>query len=136
MKKHDVIRLRHMLDAAKDALSFVADKSRDDLDADRMLTLSLVKCIEIIGEAASRLSKECRKMYPQIPWSDIIGMRNRLIHAYYDVNLDVLWQTVMEDIPPLIALRDDHRLSRGRSNLRHSVKTRMLPFSLLSFIPP
>ncbi|RKY61774.1 MAG: hypothetical protein DRP95_02400 [Candidatus Latescibacterota bacterium] len=103
MKKHDVIRLRHMLDAAKDALSFVADKSRDDLDADRMLTLSLVKCIEIIGEAASRLSKECRKMYPQIPWSDIIGMRNRLIHAYYDVNLDVLWQTVMKDIPPLIA---------------------------------
>jgi uncharacterized protein with HEPN domain len=67
-----------------------------------MLTLSLVKCVEIIGEAAGRISDEVRAGHPQIPWRDIVGMRHHLIHAYYDVNLDIVWQTVTEDLPPLI----------------------------------
>lgn len=67
-----------------------------------MLTLSLVKCIEIIGEAAGRISDEVHSRHPQIPWRNITGMRHHLIHAYYDVNLDIVWQTVAEDLPPLI----------------------------------
>jgi uncharacterized protein with HEPN domain len=91
-----------MLDAAKEAELFSRDKTRKSLDTDRELVLALVKCIEIVGEAAVRISNESREALPQIPWPNIIGMRNRLIHAYFDINLDVLWKTVIEDLPPLI----------------------------------
>jgi uncharacterized protein with HEPN domain len=91
-----------MLDAAKEAESFVANKTRSSLNSDRKLVLALVKCIEIVGEAAANLTKECREQLPQIPWGNIIGMRNRLIHAYFEINLDILWKTVIEDLPPLI----------------------------------
>jgi uncharacterized protein with HEPN domain len=62
-----------------------------------------MKAIEIIGEAATKITKECQEDLPQIPWPNIIGMRNRLIHAYFDVNLEILWKTVTEDLPELIA---------------------------------
>ncbi len=99
----DSIRLRHMIDAAKEALSFAKGKSRIDLENNRMLVLSLVKDIEIVGEAASRVTEEFKASYPQIPWLEIIGMRNRLIHAYFDVDLDVLWSTVTKNLPELVA---------------------------------
>jgi uncharacterized protein with HEPN domain len=102
MHKDDVIRLRHMLDATREALSFVAGKPRAELDVNRMLALSLVKSIEIIGEAASRVSPDCRAQCREVPWPDIIAMRNRLIHAYFDINLDIVWQTVTEELPPLV----------------------------------
>jgi uncharacterized protein with HEPN domain len=98
----DDIRLRHRRDAAKDALSFVENKPRSALDTNRMLTLSLVKCIEIIGEAASQITKQRQAEYPQIPWSKIVGMRNRLIHAYFDIELDIVWDTVTQALPPLL----------------------------------
>jgi len=104
MRKDDEIRLRHMLDAAREAVSFAKDKTRLDLDRDRMLVLSLVKDIEIIGEAAYRISPPSREQLQTIPWEDIIGMRDRLVHAYFNINLDILWKTIQEDIPPLIQL--------------------------------
>lgn len=103
MRKDDRVRLQHMRDAAKDALSFAAGRFRGDLDTDRMLTLSLLKCIEIVGEAANRISAELQGQHPQIPWPDIIGMRNRLVHTYYDVDLNILWRTVEENLPGLVA---------------------------------
>jgi uncharacterized protein with HEPN domain len=102
MRKDDLIRFFHMLDAARETLSFIEGKSRIDLNTNRMLVLSLVKDVEIIGEAASKVSQETIEKIPQIPWAKIIGMRNRLIHAYFEVDLDVLWKTVIDDIPPLI----------------------------------
>jgi len=104
MKRDDLIRLRHMLDAGNDAMAFAANRKRQELDTDRMLALSLLKCIEIVGEAASHVTRELRAQHPQIPWEDIIGMRHRLIHAYYDVNLGILWKTVTEDLPPLLEM--------------------------------
>ena len=103
MQKSDIIRIRHMLDAAKDAASFIQQEDRASLDKDRKLVLALMKSIEIIGEAATKITKECQEDLPQIPWPNIIGMRNRLIHAYFDVNLEILWKTVIEDLPELIA---------------------------------
>ena len=103
MQKHDAVYLRHMFDAAKEAVSFVENKTRSSLDTDRQLVLSLVKSIEIIGEAAAKVAPESRGNFPQIPWRDIIGMRNRLIHAYFDINLEIVWNTVVQDLPPLIA---------------------------------
>jgi len=103
MQKDDAIRLQHMLDAAREARSFAQNKTRGSLDENRQLELALLKSIEIIGEAATRITDECRKNLSQIPWGNIIGMRNRLIHAYFDINRDILWKTVTEDLPPLIS---------------------------------
>ena len=103
MRKDDSIRLQHMLDAGREAESFSRNKTRKSLDSDRKLALALVKCIEIIGEAAAQISNESREALPQVPWSDIIAMRNRLIHAYFDMNLDILWKTITEDLPSLIS---------------------------------
>jgi len=102
LPEDDRTRLRHMLDAANDAIRFAADRQRADLDADRMLLLSLLKCIEIVGEAASRVSAKTQAGLPDLPWPDIIGMRHRLIHAYYDVDPDLVWDTVERDLPDLI----------------------------------
>lgn len=102
MNESDVIRLRHKLDAAREALSFIAGRSSEDLNRDRMLVLALVKEIEIIGEAASRISDESRKALPRIPWPKIIAMRNRLIHAYADVDLSIVWDTLTGALPELL----------------------------------
>jgi len=103
MRKDDLVRLRHMLDAAREAQEFARGRQRSDLNRDRMLTLSLVKCIEIIGEAAAKVSEETRAECPSLPWADVIGMRNRLIHGYFDIDLDRVWDTVKDDLPPLAA---------------------------------
>jgi uncharacterized protein with HEPN domain len=91
-----------MLDAAREALLFSSGKSRADLNSDRMLVLSLVKDIEIVGEAAGKVSQETKNMSEKIPWQDIIDMRNHLIHAYFDVDLDIVWDTILKDLPPLV----------------------------------
>ena len=104
MHKSDEVCLRHMLDAAREAISFAKGRRRSDLDQNRMLVLSLIKDVEIVGEAAYRLSERGRSGIPEIPWADIIGMRHRLVHAYFDINLDVLWQTVQEDLPVLVKM--------------------------------
>ena len=102
MQKDDPVRLRHMLDAAREAELFAQNKTRSDLDADRKLVLALVKDIEILWEAAANVTDKCQENTPQIPWSNITGMRNRLVHAYFDINLDILWKTVIEDLPSLV----------------------------------
>jgi uncharacterized protein with HEPN domain len=102
MPQPDAIRLQHMLDSARVALMLTSGKTRDDLTRDIGLVLALMKSVENIGEAAGRLSSGFREAHATIPWDRIIGMRNRLIHAYYDINRDVLWQTVIEDLPSLI----------------------------------
>lgn len=102
MLTDDAIRVCHMLDAAREALAFAENKTRADIYENRLLALGLMKSIEIIGEAASKISKECRQAHPEIPWADVIGMRNRLIHAYADIDPDVLWETVTDDLPSLI----------------------------------
>lgn len=102
MHNDDLIRVHHMLDAAKEAIFFVQNQARSNLDTNRMLVLSLVKDIEILGEAASKVTKESQDQFPQIPWSNIISMRNRLIHGYFDIDLDRVWDTVKDDLPPLV----------------------------------
>jgi uncharacterized protein with HEPN domain len=104
MSRHDdEIRLRHILDYSREAIALAAKHSRADLDADRMLQLSRVRLVEIVGEAAGRVSPNTRQKHPQIPWLQIAGMRNRLIHGYDFVDYEILWQTVGEDIPALVA---------------------------------
>lgn len=99
----DVIRLQHMLDAALEAMEFVENHSRDDLDTNRMLSRAIVHDIELVGEAASRVSPQTQIDFPSVPWSSIICMRNRLIHGYFDIDLDRVWDTITDDLPLLIA---------------------------------
>jgi uncharacterized protein with HEPN domain len=73
------------------------------LDKDRKLVLSLVRLVEVIGEAAGQVTKEFQAAHPEIPWPAIVGMRNRLIHAYFDIDLDRVWDTIKDDLPPLVA---------------------------------
>lgn len=103
MSEADNIRIRHILDAAREAVAFAKGRSRADLDSDRKLSLSLVRLLEIIGEAAKGISQEFRDSHSDLPWKSVIGMRDKLIHGYFDVNLDVVWETVTQDLPSLIA---------------------------------
>jgi len=98
----DVTRLRHMIEAAQEAMGYAEGLPRTEFKSSRPLQHSVVRCIEIIGEASSRISKEFRESSPQIPWVDIIGMRNRIVHAYYDIDIDIVWKTVTEDLPALL----------------------------------
>jgi len=104
MSRHDpVITLGHMLDYAREAAALVRGRSRGDLDTDRQLNLSAVRLLEVLGEAASRIPSDVRARYPQIQWTQIVGMRNRLIHAYDFIDFNTIWQTLTVDLPPLIA---------------------------------
>ncbi len=102
MREDDGIRFRHMLDAAHEAVQFLRGRTRADLNSDRQLVLALVKAIEILGEAAYQVTSETQDQIPGIPWDDMIGMRHRLVHAYFEIDLDILWKTAQEDLPPLI----------------------------------
>jgi uncharacterized protein with HEPN domain len=104
MREADQIRLRHMLDAAREAVLFAEGKARGDLDGDRLLALALMKCIEIVREAAVNLSAACRDALPTVPWKSILGMRNRLVHAYFEIDLDVVLYTITVSLPPLIQI--------------------------------
>lgn len=104
MSQHDDgIRLRHMVDAAKQAVAFVQGRVRVDLEKDLQLTLALTRLVEIVGEAAKNVSAETRTGLPGIPWRAIAGTRDRLVHAYFDVDHDRLWQIVAVDLPALVA---------------------------------
>ena len=102
MLKNDLVRLHHILDAAREAVGFTQGRGRKDLDGDRMLSLAMVRLLEIVGEAARGISGEFREAHPNVAWKKMSGMRDRLIHGYFDVNLDVVWETATADLPPLI----------------------------------
>jgi uncharacterized protein with HEPN domain len=100
-----------MLEHAREAVEMCRDRSREDLDTDRMLNLALVRLVEIVGEAANRVSKQGQADRPQIPWRQVIGMRNRIVHGYDQVDMSILWDTIHHDLPPLI---EKLRITLGR----------------------
>jgi uncharacterized protein with HEPN domain len=101
MNAADRIRIQHILDAVAEATAFITGRVAEDLSRNRLLLLALVKEIEIVGEAATQISAELRDSSPEVPWAKIKGMRNRLIHAYSDVNAELVWSTVVSDLPDL-----------------------------------
>jgi uncharacterized protein with HEPN domain len=102
-ERDDRISLRHMLDHAREPFGMTRDVNREHLDHDRKLQLSLTRLVEVVGEAATRVSPEVRERHPSIPWRQIVAMRNRLIHGYDVLDFDVLWNTVTLEMPRLIA---------------------------------
>ena len=103
MPKDDLVRLRHMQDSAKEAVELIQGKCRSDLDTNRVLGLALVRLLEILGEAANRVTAATRQQNPNIPWSQIISLRHRLIHGCDAIDQDILWKILTGDLPLLIA---------------------------------
>ena len=101
--RHDDALLLDMLLASREAAELASGATFAGFKQDRTLQLAVMKAVEIVGEAASRVTADTRSTHPEIPWSGIVGMRNRLVHGYFDVNLLRVWETVEQDIPRLIA---------------------------------
>ncbi len=104
MAGRDDDRLAHMLAAARRAVSLTADRSRSDLDDSDVLALALTHLLEILGEAAKGVSAETKARHPDLPWSQMAATRDRLIHGYFSVDLDIVWQIARHDLPPVVAV--------------------------------
>jgi len=98
----DDILLLDMLLAARDAVEFLSDCQRNEFNQDRMRQLAVIKSIEVIGEAASRISDAFRDAHPELPWRAIVAMRHRLVHGYFEIDRNRVWKTAQEDLPKLI----------------------------------
>ena len=105
--RDDRVSLRDMLNHANEAVELLGDGNRDEFGKNRVMQLAVTRLVEVGGEAASRVSVATRQRDSNIPWPQIIGMRNRLIHGYDVIDWDLLWDTVKTDLPPLIALLQD-----------------------------
>ena len=99
----DYIRLRHLLDAARKAIAFMHGRTLTDLESDEMRALTVIQLLQIAGEAAKRVSDETRARYPSVPWRQVAGTRDRLIHGYFEVDLELVWSIVSQDLPELVA---------------------------------
>lgn len=103
MQHDDAVYLGHMLDAARKATALVQGKKRTNFDREEPIRLALAHLIQIIWEAARRVSPECRQAHARIPWKAIVSMRHKVVHDYMDLNEDVVWDTATTDLPNLIA---------------------------------
>lgn len=100
--KDDSVYVGHMLDTSKKALSMMYGLTREDYDENEILRFALIHLIQVIGEAARHLSKEFMEKYPHIPWKAIVGMRHKVVHDYMDVDEDIVWDTVVNELNPLV----------------------------------
>ena len=98
----DNTRLLHMLDAAREAIELSSGKTRGDLDSDRMFSLAMVRLVEVLCEAAYQVSQTKRHELTHIDFDNIIGMRHRLVHGYHNIDDDILWETIQNDLPELV----------------------------------
>lgn len=98
----DRVRIQHMLDAARQGVTFCVGRGRSDLEADQMFRRAPLHAIQEIGEAASRVSEGSRERVPGLPWTKIVGMRHLMVHTYWSVNLDLVWEVGLRDLPELI----------------------------------
>ena len=102
LPKDDTVYAGQMLDCARRATRLVTGKTRDDFDADEVLSLALTHLLQIIGEAARRVSPDFRLQHPNVPWAEVVGMRHRVVHDYLNIDQDIVWDVVNRDLQPLI----------------------------------
>ena len=103
MEKKDLNRLSHILDAAKTIQEHIRGKKESDLERDRLLLGGIIRELLLIGEAANAVSPQTKTQIPSIPWKEIVGMRNQLIHSYFEISYKIIWKTATDDIPKLIS---------------------------------
>jgi uncharacterized protein with HEPN domain len=102
-----------MIEACESVQRFIQGRRRPDFESDQMLLFAVVRAIEVLGEAAGKVSEDTRSAYPEIPWPEIINMRNRLIHGYFDIDVDIVWNTASIELPAL--LTDLRRIARAQN---------------------
>jgi len=102
MREDDRVRVEHMIDAAESVAEFISGRQPADMNTDRMLLFAVVRAIEVVGEAAGRVSEDLRSQATTIPWQSIVSMRNRLIHGYFDIDTEIVWRTAAEELPSLL----------------------------------
>jgi uncharacterized protein with HEPN domain len=102
LNERDASRLRDMLENARLARQFMQGKSLDDLLTDTLLAYAVVRALEIVGEAANHVTPEARASLPDVKWSNMVGMRNRIVHGYDNINYNIVWDVVDEKLTPLI----------------------------------
>jgi uncharacterized protein with HEPN domain len=103
MQKDDLVYAGHMLDMARKALSKIQGKTRTEFEQDENLEMALVYLIQTIGEAARKVSADFQKAHPEIPWSQIVGMRHKVVHDYLHVNYNVVWEVATKHLQPLVS---------------------------------
>jgi uncharacterized protein with HEPN domain len=101
-KRFDIVALGDMLDYGRRVVAKVTGVSRSDFDADDNLQLAITHLLQIVGEAAGQVGDAARIEHPEIDWPKIVGMRNRIVHDYLRIDLDVVWVTAIEDVPRLV----------------------------------
>ena len=99
----DINRIRHMIEASEEALEYARNRRLSDVETDPALRHLLVRDLEILGEAASRVSSSLQAAHPEIPWRTMVNTRNRLIHAYFEIDMDIVWSTVQEALPQILS---------------------------------
>jgi len=101
MKRNDTVYLSHIWDAITQIEIYTAGLSYDQFSQTRLVQDGVIRQLEIIGEASRNLSDDFRDQHSELPWLQIIGLRNRLIHAYFEINLGIVWDIVQNDLPPV-----------------------------------
>jgi uncharacterized protein with HEPN domain len=101
MKKDDSVYLHHIIDAFMQIEYYIDGISHEEFLSNKLLQDGVIRQLEVMGEAARNLSDDLRNEYPQVPWRQMIGLRNRMIHAYFNVNLQIIWEIVQGDLPDL-----------------------------------
>ncbi len=102
MRREDLVRLRHMIDAGDQAIAFAQGRAFEDFKSDIQFQYAVIHAVQIVLEAASQISPTTREDAPAVPWAKMIGMRNRVVHVYFDVDLQTVWSTIQLDFPPLL----------------------------------
>jgi uncharacterized protein with HEPN domain len=100
--RRDSVFIAQMVEAAEAALEFTEGQTAESLAGDRLVAFAVVRAIQLVGQAARRVSEQLQATHPEIPWREMIGMRNIVVHDYADVDLSLVWKTVREDLPGLI----------------------------------
>jgi uncharacterized protein with HEPN domain len=101
MSRDNWIYVAHMLDVCQQALELAESKTREDYNQDLALRLALTHLIQVIGEAAQHVEAGFRFEHEQVPWREVIGMRHRIVHDYLNVDEDIIWEVVQQDLPQL-----------------------------------
>lgn len=103
MATDDRLRLRQMLDTVRRIRQMVHGVARARFDDDEVRQLAVLHLVQVLGEAASRVSADFREAHPELPWNQMAGMRNRIVHGYDDVDADIVWRVATEDLEPVMA---------------------------------
>jgi uncharacterized protein with HEPN domain len=103
LRADDRVRVLHMIEACESVQRFIQGRRRLDFESDQMLLFAVIRAIEVLGEAAGKVSEDTRSACPEIPWPEITNMRNRLIHGYFDIDIDIVWNTASIEFPALLA---------------------------------